>query len=595
MFNSPNDTSHIYARSEEVCETPFGGVEKVQTEACLSKEYSEEIISGIKPHIQGLIECNYLGCLERIAREVYKIIIQDNRYEVAFVFDKHEEHIIQLHVEIKSVPIEDQDFEKRYDTQLEVLKLAIKNYLIKNWKVCTWLTDDQSEMLCSDLYPRFFKIENKVRAFANKVLIHHLGFDWINQPGLEKYKESTSKMEITFKQTVPQFANINSSLLSTTLETLSEIMQKATIYEDLTTLNSMDVKRLYQLLDNRNEDGIREVIKKRRQVKTKVWDEILIQYLDDQEQFRKQLSQFIKDRNHVAHNKLLTFSAFKKMHVDLTDFEATITKALALFEDKNASEELLNTWMYEQEQEDYDEDYEKQYWRDRIASETGVEIRDKDEIYELFCETVMNLCESLLDKYHFDPCFDVSAGEQPAEDGKTKVCTVTSNSSGDELEIIVSMSLDEDMDSTSYMNIKAIHNGNTVACAECTYYNGEGHEGEEGECVADSDSEYDDSQISDFIEEVFSYINDELNSNLKELFALEYECGRRGGSNPVADFACAECGKNGVSILEDFLPKGKCCYCGYENEVYTCECCGSVYDEMGGDRHLCNGCQPKDD
>jgi hypothetical protein len=78
MFNSPNDTSHIYARSEEVCETPFGGVEKVQTEACLSKEYSEEIISGIKPHIQGLIECNYLGCLERIAREVYKIIIQDN-------------------------------------------------------------------------------------------------------------------------------------------------------------------------------------------------------------------------------------------------------------------------------------------------------------------------------------------------------------------------------------------------------------------------------------------------------------------------------------------------------------------------------------
>ena len=82
---------------------------------------------------------------------------------------------------------------------------------------------------------------------------------------------------------------------------------------------------------------------------------------------------------------------------------------------------------------------------------------------------------------------------------------------------------------------------------------------------------------------------------MKELFAREYECGRHGGADPVADFACAECGKNGVSVLEDFLPIGKCCYCGYENEVYICESCGLVHDEMGGGQHLCNGCMPKDE
>lgn len=53
--------------------------------------------------------------------------------------------------------------------------------------------------------------------------------------------------------------------------------------------------------------------------------------------------------------------------------------------------------------------------------------------------------------------------------------------------------------------------------------------------------------------------------------------------------------KDGVSITEDLLPIGKCCYCGYENEHYVCELCGTVYDDMGGDDHLCNGCMPRDD
>lgn len=53
--------------------------------------------------------------------------------------------------------------------------------------------------------------------------------------------------------------------------------------------------------------------------------------------------------------------------------------------------------------------------------------------------------------------------------------------------------------------------------------------------------------------------------------------------------------QDGVSITEDLLPIGKCFYCGYENEHYVCELCGTVYDDMGGDEHLCNGCMPRDD
>ena len=75
------------------------------------------------------------------------------------------------------------------------------------------------------------------------------------------------------------------------------------------------------------------------------------------------------------------------MHDELSVFETTLTQALVQFERMKASEELLDTWQYEQEQDEYDE----QYWRDRIFGETGVEIRDEDEIYELLCQTVTEL------------------------------------------------------------------------------------------------------------------------------------------------------------------------------------------------------------
>ena len=595
MLNLPNNTSCLYSCSEKVCESPFGGVEKIQVETCLSKEYSEAILADVKQAIPGLTECVYRGCVGRIAREVYQLIINENKYEVVFVFDKREENNIQLHIEIESQVVENENFEIRYDKSLEQLKLALKERLKKDWTLCTWLVDDQSEMLSANLYHRFFRIENQVRAFANKVLMQHLGHNWLEQPGLEKYRDSVSSMEASFKQIVPNYANINTTFISMTLETLSEIILKAVVYNENTVLTSVDVSKLYQFLKKRNEDGAKEVVQKKREVRVKIWDEIFIQYFADPAQLKKQLSQFIKSRNHIAHNKLLTFMVFKQIHDELADFETTITKAMDLFEEKNASNELLDTWMYEHEQEENDVEHETQYWRDRVTGETGIEIRDTEEIYELFHKTVMDLYEHLADKYHYDPCFEVSGVNHPVEDGSTKLCTVISNASDDELDIIVSISIDDSMDSISYLNIAAKHNEKLVAEAECIYRNGEGHEGEDGVCVADSDSEYDDSPISDFIENIISYIDNELNSNLEELSAIKYECGRHGGPSPVADFACAECGKNGVSVLEDFLPIGKCCYCGYENEVYICEACGVVHDEIGGDQHLCNGCMPKDD
>lgn len=591
MFNSPNDASLLYVCTEETGESPFGGEDTVKVEIRRSKEYSESILDDVKACVSGFTEYKYLGCRERIAREAYQLTISGITYEVFFVFDKREENNIQLHIEIESPAIESFDFETRYNKTLELLKLALKDRVSKDWQGCTWLIDDQSEFLCAELYPHFFRHENRIRAFVNEVLIQHMGQNWLNYPGLEQYKESIRGMENSFKQTVPQFANINSSLLSMTLEMLSELMQDAKVYSSNTVLTSADISRINEHLKGQNTKAAGDFIRRKRDIEIDLWKDVFSQYFTDPDQFLTELKQFTKSRNHIAHNKLITLAVFYQIYNELSIFGTYVQTATAEFERKNASEELLDTWQYEHEQEEYGE----QSLRDRIFGETGVEIRDEDEIYELLCQTVTELYDTLSDRYHYDPCFDVSDMEIPVKDGTTKVCSVTSNASDEKLNLFVSIVVDGDMDTSSYLTIEAKHGEDLIAKVECAYHNGEGHEGEEGLCVADSDSEYDDTEVHDFLEDLIDYIEEDLNPYVKQVAAMEYECGRHGGTSPVADFACQECGKDGVSITEDLLPIGKCCYCGYENEYYVCELCGTVYDDMGGDEHLCNGCMPRDD
>ena len=591
MFNSPNDASLLYVCTEETGESPFGGEDTVKVEIRRSKEYSESILDDVKACVSGFTEYKYLGCRERIAREAYQLTISGITYEVFFVFDKREENNIQLHIEIESPAIESFDFETRYNKTLELLKLALKYRVSKDWQGCTWLIDDQSEFLCAELYPHFFRHENRIRAFVNEVLIQHMGQNWLNYPGLEQYKESIRGMENSFKQTVPQFANINSSLLSMTLEMLSELMQDAKVYSSNTVLTSADISRINEHLKGQNTKAAGDFIRRKRDIEIDLWKDVFSQYFTDPDQFLTELKQFTKSRNHIAHNKLITLAVFYQIYNELSIFGTYVQTATAEFERKNASEELLDTWQYEHEQEEYGE----QSLRDRIFGETGVEIRDEDEIYELLCQTVTELYDTLSDRYHYDPCFDVSDMKIPVKDGTTKVCSVTSNASDEKLNLFVSIVVDGDMDTSSYLTIEAKHGEDLIAKVECAYHNGEGNEGEEGLCVADSDSEYDDTEVHDFLEDLIDYIEEDLNPYVKQVAAMEYECGRHGGTSPVADFACQECGKDGVSITEDLLPIGKCCYCGYENEYYVCELCGTVYDDMGGDEHLCNGCMPRDD
>lgn len=583
----------IYKEEKSKGGDPFG-FEEIETVTVhgMTKEYSEKILNDVVMSISGYTEMTYLGQRERISREVFEVAINKIAYTVVFVFDR-DDGFTQLQVEL-DVSDQDGSIEEKYNRTLETLKVSLKDRLVQDWKSCTWTYDEQSELLCSDLYPQIFRIENRVREFANRVLIKHLGYNWIEHCGMEKYKESSASMGEVFKQSIPTFRDINATMLSVTLEILVDLLYKGEIYEKNLNIQYDDIKSLLGIAKSGSEENMKKFLEKKKDIRESIWNGIVSPYLADPELFQKQFTRFIKDRNHVAHNKLLTLSAYNIMQTEISAFDKSVKEAIEKFENDNPSEEVLETLYYEQEQEQMQNEYDESYWRDRINAETGVNIRTKDEIYELFIETVVDVKEAISDRYHLDECFDYTDENDPADSGETLIATVRSNAVEEErIEVIVSIDIDDDMDESSNIGFVAKHGDEIVAKAECHYHNGSGHEGSDGACVADSDSEYDTEELEDFKAELYEHIEEKLNPFVSEIQLMEASCVRDGGESPVADFPCEYCGKYGVSITEELFPIGKCCYCGNENEVWICELCGTVFNEFGGDGNICSGCMPK--
>lgn len=617
LMNGISDIAKIYNKKME--SFPFDG-EEVPSYEYIGQAYCESVVTKAAEKIAGIQEFSYQGDFERMANEVFVLHSASKRYTVLFTIDTYKYEKARLLVTISAEDRDDvetlseggvieagagnqQKYSlpdgEEYDILLEVLKLELKEALRPDWKSCAWIVDEQSEMLCTNLYPLIFKAENNLRAFANKVLVHSVGPDWLKQPGLEKYRNSHSKLSSEFKREVPCFANIDDTFIAMTLESMMEVIKKAKIYDETIELSDSDYELLHKkLVFDTEAKSLMAFLQKKRHAKISFWDDIFKQYFEPENIFQQTVTAFIKNRNHVAHNKLLNWSAYQKMLQTISSLDNIVRKANSDFERSVPSEELYMTWQTEADEardEQAMEDWERNYLRARIEGETGVEILHEDGIYDKFCERLDAFYTEISDVYYFDPQFSVSGQYGiDMEAGEQVFFDVTSNAvESGKIEVIVQMSLDGDMDSDSELQLscRKADSKEILFSAAIYYHNGSGWEDYfEGTVEVDSNSEYDDSELEEFKQRLKEYIDDELNPLISELEAMEYEAGRHGGKNPVADFPCAECGKLGISVLEDFYPFGRCCYCGMENDVYVCDLCGAVFGDGEGKNGICNAC-----
>lgn len=560
------------------------GFEDTRSEHYHGDEYCKSVIADVLKCLASSdwIKQTYLGSQDRIANETFILLsTDDSEYNVSFSVNTYNGEAARLEVTITAPETEG------YDQKLEKLKIALKNRLLQDWNQCTWLVDEQASALCKDAYEQTFEIENTLRAFASKVLIHFLGIDWIRRAGLEKEAESVDALKGKFIQRVSEFDNINTDFLSMTLETLVKVMFEGIIYKDEITLNNQNYA-IIQKINNKAKNpqkGIAEYIKGLRSIDKNIWNDLFVPYIDDQNAFKTAIHNFIEARNHVAHSKVLSWSAFQIICSDFAKARMLILAADNKFDRNETSDEIILTWEAEQnELENNDE-----YFRERLASETGIEVLSQNAIRDWFDEILGELYNSIYQLYHLDVCYEISDFVEPNKDEAvfTISCPAVEDGSA-KIEVIAKYWIDDDLGSDSTCYLRAQNgDGNEVCHAEIHFHNGNGCEGEEGFMEAIENAEYDSSELNDFQHDLLAAI-EILNPYPAELDALSYE--NKGAVQFVADFPCEQCGKLGVSIFEDFLPIGRCCYCGFENEVVSCKRCGELISLGDIEHGLCPSC-----
>ena len=489
--------------------------------------------------------------------------------------------------------IETSDNEK-YDKNLEDLKIALKNRLILEWRLCTWLVDEQSELLCSKAYQKAHHIENNLRAFASKVLIHFLGVNWLECAGLDNYNLSVKDLKKAFVQRVPEFDDINTDFLLMTLETLVKIIFEGIVYEEELTITKEQYNQIQKMGLKESVKGVNiaEYIKKKRVIDKCIWEDLFIPYIDKPEDFKKSANRFILARNHVAHSKVLTDSAFKRILFDFDEFDEYIRLADEKYENEETSKEVLATWEVEedfrQEQAEREAD-ETAYYRERLSDETGMDILDETEIIDWFTEVIHDLYDDIYQYYHLDVGFELSDFSVLTEDTLTFSINCLAVEDGTaKVDIVTDYNIDSDLGGTSICTVVCRDSdGEELFKAEIRFHNGNGYENDEGLMEVDDSTEYDDLEIESFKNNLIVTI-DKLNPYPAILAGLEYES--KGGERYVADYPCDECGKYGVSVNEAFLPIGRCCYCGFENELAECIRCGELFSVCDLENELCPAC-----
>lgn len=200
-------------------------------------------------------------------------------------------------------------------------------------------------------------------------------------------------------------------------------------------------------------NNIAEYIKNLRTVDKRIWDDLFVPYIEIQALSKLLSTILLKICNHVAHSKVLSWSAYQVILQDFEKMDSLILSADVKFEHEETADEVIQTWQVEQE----NDEYEQEYYRDRLADETGMDILNENEIKNWFEEVLHELFDLVYQQYHLDVCYDISDLTTPNEDevAFTISCPAVEDGSA-KIDIVVEYSIDDGLgeDSVCYIIAK---------------------------------------------------------------------------------------------------------------------------------------------
>ena len=418
------------------------------------------------------IECEwrYIGCTERIGHHEFEVSGPVNKYIVIFQQDTYEWNV-QLTVEI-GYKNSCHKSEQSYDAFLEKLKLAIKNSMVRDWYKCVWISDSQSLWLSREVYSEIYMAENELRAFVSKVMIDNFGAEWHDRPEFSKLSASIELNADNVKRNVPNFANIDVNLYTVTLEGLMDTVQ-SDIYTDAMSSDSEVQKRIKSKIFSTTQlDKMKSALDFLRNQYTKkynIWDKFFIPFIDKPEEFQTSLTSFIANRNHVAHNKLLDYSAKEKMLYDTHAFRGYIKEAVRKFDSENRSEEVEETLQAIEDQKEY----EREAHLEIVQSEAGISIRDRKKILALFREVIRDIYRDIHEILYFNEVLDVNEINSLKDEMDEQLLFTIFNGRQELLNVYGLVDIDDSEGATSVLKISVVGgNDEDVATESIEYVNG---------------------------------------------------------------------------------------------------------------------------
>ena len=515
-----------------------------------------------------------------VANFIYSKDDKENHWQIAFEYGTYNS-CSQLQIKILSA-----DYELNVaDNYLEQLKFAIKLLVKPNWEKIIWLMDKDSEQLSIALYPRIYRVENLARQLISEIMTKEYGFEWWDTYVPLTIKNKHMGRLGGYKSITPGFANVDERLMSIDIGDLNSII---TLKEK--KWNPAFIPEISSFLNEQSDmklERMKTLLSAQMIVSIDLWVEQFSKYLS--EDFIKDFKTFELNRNHIVHNKLIDRSAYGSISNSISTVEAELIKELAKIEQVVVSKEQREA---REQQRAIEQEEMEVALKDIMESEAGVKIRNSQEIIEVYEEQLFIFHSELQEYLRFRN--DLEIGEYKSIENDTGILFEIRYKVNDE-SAIVSYSIECMDDSQGSESVVAVNImvGENVFSKDIAYTNGEISFNSHQSCympeTQDSISMEDLSALKegavDFLNEQFENLREKVDS---EMFSIIKD----GGSSPLAEFSCWECGEEYICIDENYGALGQCLNCGEMNDICFCDRCESYFegtaDEDGP--NFCENC-----
>ncbi|HDR3313502.1 MULTISPECIES: hypothetical protein [Bacillus] len=379
------------------------------------------------------------------------------------------------------------------DKDLHDLKIMLKDLMVEEWMQCVWLVDYQSEEFAEDLYKNIHSVENSLRRLINAVLSHHLGIEWWSFMPTHLTKKYSQRIN-GYREKAPGFKDVYANLLSIDTSDLISILKFKTYkIKSQSIFNTPDpfspdslvhnpalVQFQYIMSDIINNDksiedhraDLTKLLEEQMEVDIDFWESFFSPLFScTLREFSGKWENFSKDRNHVAHNKLIDDKLYRKFKKVMDDLFGKITEAEEKFEEvlKIKSDDFLEYMkMYEAENLHRVQIESRQ----AIAEQAGIEILSQDQIFFLFLEHVHETFGNISDTIYYRTDIDVTYDEPETLESE-KIFEVKNNILGTSIHVDADTLIDEEVGCTSTLKLSVYYNANLKENFEISFLNGE--------------------------------------------------------------------------------------------------------------------------